>query len=840
MTRFCINVLTVLLFVKISALSAVPEKGKIVVLADNVSHKISPLTTGACLEDVNHEVYGGIYSQMIFGENFEEPSLPVPIKGFLYEGQNQDKLVGRLRSGWQVKNGILQSPAGEGPKLIVDEVAFTKGRVGVDIYFENPAAGVAGFIINVSDPAPGADNFNGYEVALDPQSKELFIGEHRYDWHLLERVNCPIGFKEWISLEVELMDSRILVSVNGKQYLSFKDDTPLTGSQIGLRTWQQTAQFRNLRIKTTDHKQSLPFEYESSADLAKQISGMWSECLEGNVSGSFTLETENTFNGRQSQKMTLHSGTGRLGIANYGLNRRGMDFQKDKDYEGVLWVRAEKPVSLRLSLEDQTGKTIHARQDVSVNSSQWQRIEFMMTSSGQDENGRFCISLTEPGSAVLGYAFLQPGPWGRFKGLPVRLDAAEALIQQGLTILRYGGCMANAPEYRWKKMIGPRDRRPPYKGWWYPYSSNGWGIIDFINFCEAAGLECIPDFNIQESPEDMADFVEYIHGGPETNWGQKRIADGHPEPYQIEYIQIGNEESVDNRYLERFKLLSTAIWSRDPRIIPVVGDFAYNEHISDPFKFGGAPRITTLAAHQEILRFAKEHNKPVWFDVHIWNDEPRDPDRLDKGMGLRSFVNALEEIGDGTQFKVCVFEENANNPQLRRGLGHAHAINEIQRYEHEMPILCAANCLQPDGQNDNGWDQGMLFLNQSKVWGQPSYYVTQMISRSYQPLCVESYVNSYNNSLDVTACKSQDGRMLSLRVVNLDRWGIETEIELRHFTPAHSVADIVQIKGNPTDFNTSENPKQIVPVESRLQIQKENGRMKYIFPAYSFTIINFQ
>src|SRR2546430_6388310 len=100
----------------------------------------------------------------------------------------------------------------------------------------------------------------------------------------------------------------------------------------------------------------------------------------------------------------------------------------------------------------------------------------------------------------------------------------SGLIDQGITVLRYGGSMVNAPEYRWKKMIGPRDRRAPYRGTWYPYSSNGWGIIDFLSLCEAAGFMGVPDFNMDESPRDMADFVEYVNGPAETEWGKRRAA----------------------------------------------------------------------------------------------------------------------------------------------------------------------------------------------------------------------------------------------------------------------------------------------------------------------------
>jgi alpha-L-arabinofuranosidase len=334
--------------------------------------------------------------------------------------------------------------------------------------------------------------------------------------------------------------------------------------------------------------------------------------------------------------------------------------------------------------------------------------------------------------------------------------------------------------------------------------------------------------------------VEYVNGGPDTRWGRRRAEDGHPAPYHLKYIQIGNEESVDQAYLERFSLLAEAIWSKDPSIIPVVGDFAYNAHIDDPYSFEGAPRIRSLAVHRQILQFAKKHGKPAWFDVHIWNHDPRDPDRLDKGMGMYSFIEALKTLDDGADFKVCVFEENATNHCLRRGLAHAHAINEIQRSPYEIPILCAANCLQPDGQNDNGWDQGLLFLNQSKVWPQPSYYVTQMLSQSYQPLCVESYTDSYQDALDVTACKSADGKTLSVHVVNLDRWSVTTEMTLINFTPHQASAQVLQIKGDLNDRNTADKPDNIVPTESRLPVSSDSSRLIYTFPAYSLTIINFE
>src|SRR5262249_31002564 len=154
---------------------------------------------------------------------------------------------------------------------------------------------------------------------------------------------------------------------------------------------------------------------------------------------------------------------------NQGLNRWGLSFVAGKPYEGYLWARAEKPVELVVALESRDGRKPYAQAALPVAGKDWRRYGFTLTPPGADPGGRFAVKLKKAGSVVLGHAFLQPGRWGRFKGLPLRRDVVEALIDQGLTVLRYGGSMVNCPEYRWKKMIGPRDTRPPYKGTWYPY-----------------------------------------------------------------------------------------------------------------------------------------------------------------------------------------------------------------------------------------------------------------------------------------------------------------------------------------------------------------------------------
>ena len=310
-----------------------------------------------------------------------------------------------------------------------------------------------------------------------------------------------------------------------------------------------------------------------------QISRMWRAVRRGTARGRFAIVSQRPFAGAQSQQVSFDSGDGQWGLENQGLNRWGMRFVAGKPYEGYVWARAEKPVTLLAALESRDGSRCYAEAPLAVAGNDWRRLDFTLTPSTADRAGRFTLTLKRPGSIVLGHAFLQPGPWGRFQGLPVRRDVAEGLIDQGITVLRYGGSMVNKDGYKWKNMIGPRDRRPPYAGTWYRYSSNGWGIPDFMAFCEAAGFQYVPAFNMGETPQDMADFIEYAKGPAASPWGRRRAADGHPQPYRLPYIELGNEERVDEHYAARFEALARAIWAKDPKIILVVGDFAYDRRI---------------------------------------------------------------------------------------------------------------------------------------------------------------------------------------------------------------------------------------------------------------------
>jgi hypothetical protein len=203
-----------------------------------------------------------------------------------------------------------------------------------------------------------------------------------------------------------------------------------------------------------------------------------------------------------------------------------------------------------------------------------------------------------------------------------------------------------------------------------------------------------------------------------------------------------------------------------------------------------------------------------------------------------TFVEALDKIGNGAKHKVVIFELNSGNHAQRRALANAIAIGALQHLGDKLPIICSANGLQPDGQNDNGWDQGLLFLNPSQVWLQPPGYVCRMISRSYRPISIEVQVvvggkNGEEEKLKVSASRSEDGKTLVLRVVNVSDKPIAADLAFAGFSPTKPAAIVEELVGAMDARNSALEPKRVVP--RTREWRYDAGA--YTFPAGSFTVL---
>lgn len=771
-----------------------------------VEQEITPYLYGACIEDVNHEIYGGLYDQKIFGESFEEPVPNAKFEDFTsYEGN------------WSILNNEVNATSHPGAKFVYHKKEIAEGSVSADVKFSGGGEN-AGLLLRVSQPGNGADSFNGYEISLASNGEKIVIGKHKQNFEHIKDVPVSCNPSVWNNLKAVMKDGKIEIFLNSKSVFVFDDnDSDLKTGYPALRVWNSNAAFRNLKLLSGNEAETVSF----NTIPTKQISYQWDAYEVGKVKANYNLDTKEAYNGNNSQIIEMISGQGAVGIANSSLNRWGIAVREGQEFQGRLYLKSNNyKGKVTVALQSEDGKKEYAKQQISDITGQWGKYSFALTSNSTDKKARFVVFIDQPGKVWIDQVTLMTTGEDQFKGLPFRNDIGQAMVNQKLTFLRYGGTMINAPEYRFKKMIGDPDKRPPYRGHWYRYSTNGFGIEDFLKFSEAAGFKAAFAVNIEETPEDMADMIEYLNGPVTSEWGKIRAQNGHPEPYHVEYIGIGNEEVLFNgdradeydHYIERFNLLHAAIKSKDPSV----------KLVCTAWWRPDSPSIEKV--------FKAMDGKADYWDYHPWADA------LTSGKTVEAELKQMKELflkwNPNTTMKCAIFEENGNTHNMERVLGHVTLQNAVRRMGDFVLTSCAANALQPYLQNDNGWDQGQVFFTPSQVWGMPPYYAQQMASEHHLPWLVNSDITDESGKLDVTATRSEDGKEVVLHVANLGDKTIVTRLDIKGLKNIKNVKSIT-LSGELKDRNTPEEPEKFVPVEKKM---KNKASQIYEILPYSYTI----
>ena len=778
--------------------------------ASQVLKRISPLLYGSCIEDVNHEIYGGLYDQKIFGESFEEPTVGINFEGFSeYEGS------------WNLQDSIVSVQTWPGAKLVDNSPVFTDGSAETNIKFTDTSGDNAGFIFHVSESGNGADNFNGYEISLLHNGTVLRLGKHQHNYTLLQEVNVSFTPGNWTNLKVKMQGARILVYINKSvtPAMDYTDNSnPILSGTVGLRTWNSNVLFKSLIVNTPVETIATAFKISR----ASFVSNRWDAISNDADSIIFAIDQINPYNGKNSQSINYIKGTGKAGISNLSLNRWGISVKEGQAFQGRLYLREQNftgPVTVALQSAD--GNITYATQTINQISGIWTKYPFTLTSNTTDPKARFAIWIENQGKIWIDQVVLMQTGDQQFKGLPLRSDIGNSMVAEGLTFLRYGGTMVNVPGYRFKNMIGDPDLRPQYLGNWYPYSSNGFGIEDFLKFTEAARITAAFAINTGETAKDAADMVEYLNGATSTVWGAKRAANGHPDSFHVKYIEIGNEEVIGSDdsnayklYNDRFDSLYTAMHAKDTTI----------QFIASAWWRPGSSNMKTV--------FNRLDGKASYWDYHLWADDLTAGTNTEKD--LTDMKNYFLAWNPNTKMKCAILEENGNLHNIQRALGHATVLNAVRRHSDFVLTSCQANALQPYLQNDNGWDQGQIFFTPSQVWEMPPFYAQQMASANHLPILVSS---SIVTGLDITATRSDSGDSLMLHVVNTSSAAKKAIVSIKGLTKAVGSVVAYTLSGPLSTVNTPTNPEIVKTIETTLPSGVDS--FSYTFPAYSFTILRF-
>lgn len=457
----------------------------------------------------------------------------------------------------------------------------------------------------------------------------------------------------------------------------------------------------------------------------------WTLVTQGTAAGQFVTDTSQPLNTNnlRALKLTMDSGIGSVGVANSGF--WGMAVQAGARYELSLYGRAAADFTgpLDVRLESTNASAVYAQTTFSGFTTNWQRFAATVAANASDPNARLALRLMQPAVVWLDTVsvFPQATFHGRTNGM--RADLANMLADLKPSFMRFpGGCyvegnyLTNA--FRWKKTIGDISARPGHwNSVWNYASTDGLGYHEYLQLCE--DLETEPLFVIncgmahnEVAPisemgpwvQDAVDAIAYANAPTDSTWGALRAANGHPEPFNLKYIEIGNENGGTD-YNDRYALFYDAIKSNCPAM-----------HIISCV-WGGTPTSRPLEIIDEHY-----YSSPATFISYAtkYDNYSR--------TGPKVYVG-----------EYAVTQGYGTWGNMAAALGEAAFITGMERNSDVVVMASYAPLL--GNVNSTQWRPDLIYYDSSRRHGTPSYYVQQLFSQNRGDMVLPSTVVTSTNAV---------------------------------------------------------------------------------------------
>jgi alpha-N-arabinofuranosidase len=508
------------------------------------------------------------------------------------------------------------------------------------------------------------------------------------------------------------------------------------------------------------------------------------------------------------------------GILNVGY--WGIPLRPKTTYQGSFYAKrgADDPGNVMISLVSNQNNQVLATATVSGISSGWKQYAFSLktgeiTASAANS---LVITASHPGTLWLNLVSLFPPTYhDRVNGN--RIDLMEKLAAMHPSFLRFpGGNYLEgdhiADRYEWKKTIGPLVDRPTHPSPWHYQSSDGLGLLEFLEWCEdlkmqpvlavyagysLAGEHVNPGPGLNPYVQDALDELEYVTGGPHTKWGAIRVQDGHPEPFHLNYVEIGNEDefdhsgSYDGRYAQFYK----AIKAKYPDL-------------------------------QLIATAPVESVRPDVLDEHFYRratDFFHDATHYDKT--------------DRTGPKIFVGEwatrEGTPTPNFGAALGDAAWMTGLERNSDIVIMASYAPLFVNVNPGGMQWESDLIGYDAMRSYGSPSYYAQVMFAKYLGNETLDSSLGGAGPKLFYSITEDTARKRIYLKLVNAS--SVPQAIDIR--LPGANLSDIatlVTLSAHSTQAtNSLDQPTNIVPVESQVKIT--GNKLHHTMPAYSIQVL---
>lgn len=525
------------------------------------------------------------------------------------------------------------------------------------------------------------------------------------------------------------------------------------------------------------------------------------------------------------------------GLANEGFD--GIAVQAGDTYDFSVFARILDggEIDLLVRLVGPEGG-VHGTARVTAASQEWQQLEAVIAAEATVPNARLEIVPQAPGRIALDMISLFPQKtfMGRENGL--RADLAQVLADLKPRFVRFpGGCVAHGDGlgniYHWKNTIGPLEARKPQRNLWGYHQSMGLGYYEYFQFSEdigaepvpvvAAGVPCqnssaggagqqggIPMCEMGDYVQDVLDLIEWANGAPSTEWGSKRAAAGHPEPFDLKYVGIGNEDLITDVFEARYRQIVEAVREQHPEIT-VIGTVG-------PFSSGTDYREGWELATDLGLEMVDEHyyQPPGWF---IHNQDYYD--RYDRSKS-----------------KVYLGEYAAHLPgrpnNIETALAEAIYLTALERNADVVHMASYAPLLAKDGFTQ--WRPDLIYFDNTQVKPTVGYYVQKLYGQNAGDTYIASRTSLSDDREDVrkrvaasVVHDSASGDVI-LKMVNMLPVDVQAAVDLTSAGVAESSATRTVLTGHPDDEDAR-------PVTDEIAVA---AQFDSTLPAYSFTLIRMK
>jgi alpha-L-arabinofuranosidase len=573
----------------------------------------------------------------------------------------------------------------------------------------------------------------------------------------------------------------------------------------------------------------------------------WVKILPPKAKGEITIHDDNSFNSANAHYVRLVSKSEeQMGLSNEGF--RGMGVKEGEDYDFSLQVRAtEGEPALRVDLVGQDGGTLSSAK-LDRLPGNWEKRSLTLHSSVTDPKARLAVFLIGPGTVDMDMVSLFPRHTWKNRPGGLRSDLVQALADMKPGFVRFpGGCIVEGADlskrYQWKNTINPVAERHLLLNRWNNefahrptpdyYQSFGLGFFEFFRMCEDIGASPLPilncgmacQFNSSElcpmdqlDPfiQDALDLIEFANGPADSAWGAKRVALGHPEPFRLSMMGIGNEQ-WGPQYVERYAQFAKALKAKHPEIKLVAASGP--SPADDRFHFLWS-KLRELNA--DII---DEHcyANPSWFlqNTHRYDSYDRNGPKVFMGEYAAQSV-AVVSVKNRNNLE-CALAEAAYLTGLERNAA-------VVRMASYAPLFSNIDAWQ--------WTPDLIWVDSLRVCLTPNYFVQKLYSlnRGDQILPVDDVASLESAGLYTSAVldKVQDATIL--KVVNPGAKTLTAKIRIDGKKPAQLTTTSLSGKEG-FDENTFDNPNHIVPVETQVSASSET--IGQTFPPRSFVVLRF-